>query len=188
MKIKTKNLVITSLLSAIAIIIPLLGLLKVSIPPFSATFASHVPLILAMLISPFSAVFAAIVSAAGFLITYTPVVAARASVHIFFLIAGSYMVKKKVNIYVVGAVTMVIHALSEVLIVYALYRLGDQTILKDKEMNLVAYIISIGTSLHHIVDFTIAMIIYIPLSNVYKDTFMPVWWGKKKEAAETAAK
>ncbi|HHY80897.1 MAG TPA: ECF transporter S component, partial [Thermoanaerobacter sp.] len=66
---KTREITIGGLLAALSLIIPLAfgGVLGIVIPPFSATLASHVPVMLAMLISPATAVFVGVVSAIGFL-------------------------------------------------------------------------------------------------------------------------
>ena len=54
---RVKEMVFAALLTAFAIIIPIqFGFLKIIIPPFTATIASHVPMFLAMLISPMVAV------------------------------------------------------------------------------------------------------------------------------------
>lgn len=88
MKSKTKELALTGILTAIAIIIPLVVPVRVVSFPFTATLAAHVPLIMAMFMSPLSAVIVALGSAVGFLISLGPIVAARAAMHIFYGIYG----------------------------------------------------------------------------------------------------
>ena len=57
MNIKVRQMVYAGLLIALAIIIPIqFGFLRIVIPPFTATLAAHVPMMLAMLISPFVAI------------------------------------------------------------------------------------------------------------------------------------
>ena len=53
MKPKTKNqfITLTALLTALAIVIPMIMPVKIIIPPASYTLASHVPIFLAMFIS-----------------------------------------------------------------------------------------------------------------------------------------
>ena len=93
---KTRDLVISALLTALAILIPVAfgGYLRVYIPPFSATLASHVPSMLAMLISPWAAVMVGLGSAFGFLLMLGPVIAARALIHVAFGVTGAYLIKK----------------------------------------------------------------------------------------------
>ena len=182
MKTKTNVMVVTALLSAIAIIIPLFVPIKVVIFPFSATFASHVPLILAMFLGPLPAAFAAIVSALGFLSSLGPVVSARASVHVIFLLFGAFLLKKRVNVYIVAFTSMILHAISEMLIVYVLFMLGTNLVPAGKTMSYVLWVIALGTSIHHLFDFSLSMLIYIPLSKQFPNIFVPVFWGKKKTA------
>ena len=161
---KTKKIVLTGLLTAIAIIIPMIVPVKVVIPPFSATLTAHVPLIIAMFIGPYSAVFAALGSALGFTVAMSPVIGARAAVHVFFVVIGSLMIKKKCNIFLVGFVTMVVHAASEMLIVYLLFTVFGMDIIGDRGMSVVQSILAIGVSIHHIIDFAIALVIYKALA------------------------
>jgi niacin transporter len=55
---KVKTMTIAALLSAIGIIIPMFSPIKLVIEPASFTFASHVPIFIAMFISPVVAIFA----------------------------------------------------------------------------------------------------------------------------------
>ena len=64
---KIRQMVYAGLLTALAIIIPIqFGFLKIIIPPFTATLAAHVPMMLAMLISPAVAIVVGIGSTIGF--------------------------------------------------------------------------------------------------------------------------
>ena len=119
-----REFTITGLLTALAIVIPMIMPVKVLIPPFTATLASHLPLIISMFISPFSAVITAIGSAIGFFITMSPIVGGRAATHVFFTLAGAYMIKNNKNPWLVVAVTMVLHSVSDMLIVYIFGRSG----------------------------------------------------------------
>lgn len=179
MKIKTKDLALTGILTAIAIIIPLTMPIKIISPPFTATLASHVPLILAMFISPLSAVFVALGSAVGFLFSLGPIVAARAATHVFFVLVGALMLRKKMNIFFIIAVTMIIHALSDMAIVYIFASYG-MDILKNQSMLFVQEIIGFGTSIHHVMDFVLAMIIISATAKASKDTFQPLVFRIKK--------
>ncbi len=162
---KTKTITLTGLLTALAIIIPMIMPLKVVMPPFTATLASHVPLILAMFISPLSAVVVALGSGIGFLLTpLGPIVAARAALHVVFTFFGAYMIRKNFNFYLVLLVTLLLHALSDMAIVYVLSSWFNINVIGDQAMGYVQYVIGIGTSIHHVVDYAIAVAIAIPLT------------------------
>lgn len=160
---KLRNMIIGALLTAMAIIFPIFpgSLVRVVIPPFSASIASHVPILLAMFISPATAVLVAAGSAIGFLFTgLGPVVIARAATHVIFAFAGAYMLKKGVNMYLVLFLTMFIHGFSEALVVIP-FGLAKVSVL-----------VGIGTMLHHVVDSMITIIVYFSLvkAGVFKKT------------------
>lgn len=149
---KIKEIVWGGLLTSLALIIPLAfgGFLGVTIPPFSATIASHVPVMLAMLISPTVALMVAAGSAIGFLIKLGAVVGARASMHIIFALIGAYMIKRGFSFKTALITTLPIHAVSEALIVlpfgFTLQKAG--------------LVVGIGTALHHSVDSIIALAVF----------------------------
>lgn len=168
----TQELTLTALLTALAIVIPMVMPIKVVMPPFSATLASHTPLIIAMFISPMAAVITSVGSAIGFLFSLGPVVSARALMHVVFAAAGAYMIENRMNFFLTVIVTLVLHTLSDMGIVWAiatLFGLGE--ILKGQGMVAAQTVIGIGTSAHHLVDYAIAMVIVMPLSKVYKNIF-----------------
>ncbi|ERK30193.1 hypothetical protein [Clostridium intestinale] len=140
------KMIYAALLTAISIIIPLyFGFLRVYIPPFSATIASHVPLFIAMLISPGVAVTVGIGSALGFSFV-SPVIAARAAMHTVVGGVGGYLVKKKVPFKYVILITAPIHALLEALIVIPFGFSFTNALI----------VVGIGTVIHHLVDGTIS--------------------------------
>ena len=74
-KLKTKDLVISALLIAIGILIPMIFTgppFRIVVGPYSATLMAHVPVIIAMFISPWTAVFTAVGTTIGFFFTVTP--------------------------------------------------------------------------------------------------------------------
>ena len=139
-----REMVYGAILTALALLIPLAfgGFLGVTIPPFSATLASHVPVMLAMAISPATAFTVAFGSALGFLLKLGPVIGARASMHIIFAVAGAILYKRGFSLAQILLITLPVHALSEALIVipfgFDLFRAG--------------VVVGIGTSLHHAAD------------------------------------
>ena len=113
-----KHIVIAGILTAFSLIIPLFPF-KLPFPqPFSVTFAAHVPTILAMFFSPLVALCTVIGSTIGFLVSLGPIVAIRATSHIFFALLGAYMLKKNINTYLVFVITAILHGLGEAVVVY----------------------------------------------------------------------
>jgi len=159
---KTKNIVIGGLLTALALVIPMVSF-KLPLPyPFSVTFASHVPIMLAMFINPVIAVIAAAGSALGFLVTMGPVIAARAAMHIIFAYVGAVMIKKKSSIWLMAFVTMILHSVGEALIIQVL----GESIVKLPEgytMTKMSIFVGVGTAFHHAVDFAITYVVYAAL-------------------------
>lgn len=145
---KTKQIVQGALLTALSLIIPLMfgGILGVVIPPFSATIASHVPVMLSMRVSPLVAGVVGIGSALGFLIQLGPVVAARALMHAPFAVIGAHLYQRGTGFAKVLAITLPIHALAEALIVlpfgFSLAKAG--------------IVVGLGTAIHHAIDSVIA--------------------------------
>lgn len=159
---KTKEMIYGAILTSLSLIIPLAfgGLLGVTLPPFSATLASHVPLMLAIAISPLTAFSVALGSALGFLIKLGPIVAARASMHIIFGVSGALLYKNGMGLSKVLLLMLPVHAISEALIVipfgFDLYKAG--------------VVIGIGTGLHHLIDTFITIFVGTILvkSNILK--------------------
>ncbi|HHY31701.1 MAG TPA: ECF transporter S component [Firmicutes bacterium] len=145
----TRELVFGALLVALALVIPLAfgGFLGVVVPPFSATLASHVPVMISMLLGPWTAVLVGLGSALGFLVKLGPVIAARAAMHAVFAGAGAVLVKRGLPFWKALAWTLPVHAFTEALIVlpfgFTLERAG--------------IVVGLGTALHHLVDAVIAL-------------------------------
>jgi len=165
---KTRNMVITALLTALTILIPQLPLRVIIPPAFTATLTLHVPIFIAMFISPWSAAFVAIGSAFGFVLTgLPPTVAARASTHVVFAVVGAYMLRsKRGNIWfklaLVWFVTMILHAAMEAIIVIPAMRLFTNT--ENYAIYSAAYVTGIGTLIHHTIDYIITIPIVVALS------------------------
>lgn len=149
---RVKELVWGGLLTSLALIIPLSfgGFLGVAIPPFSATLASHVPVMLAMTVSPLVAFMVAAGSAFGFLIKLGPIIGARAGMHIIFAVIGALLLRRGMSFRSTLLATMPIHALSEALIVipfgFTLQKAG--------------LVVGVGTALHHGADSLITLALY----------------------------
>jgi niacin transporter len=147
--VKAKQIVQGALLTALSLLIPLMfgGTLRIVVGPFSATLASHVPVMLSMRVSPMVAGFVGIGSALGFLIQLGPVVAARALMHAPFAILGAVLYQRGVSFTKVLIITLPLHALAEALIVlpfgFTLARAG--------------LVVGVGTAIHHAIDGAIAL-------------------------------
>lgn len=160
-----REIVWGGLLTSLALVIPLAfgGFLGITLPPFSATIASHVPVMLAMLISPLVALMVAAGSALGFFLKLGAVIGARAAMHIVFAVFGAYLIKRGHSFRTALIATLPVHAISEALIVlpfgFTLHKAG--------------VVIGIGTGLHHIVDSIIALSVFaligylIPQNNTF---------------------
>ena len=151
---KTRDIVIGGLLTAVAIMIPVLFAgtpLMINIPPyFTATIAAHVPILIAMAISPGVAIMVGLGSGIGFLLKTGAVVGARAFTHMVFGGIGAYFYKKGMPFMLVLLLTAPIHGLFEVLIVLPF---GI-----DLRVALLTY--GLGTVIHHLVDSVITVVIY----------------------------
>jgi niacin transporter len=157
---RTKEVVYGALLTALALLIPLAfgGFLSVMIPPFSATLASHLPVMIAMLVSPQVAVMVGLGSSLGFLIKLGPIIAARAAVHAVFGAVGAFAFRKGLPFAKVLMLTLPVHAMGEALIVlpfgFSLQKAG--------------LVVGVGTALHHLVDAMIALAVVASIGLVQK--------------------
>jgi len=149
--LKTRDLVYGALLTAFSLLIPIAfgSYLRIFIPPFSATLASHVPVMIAMLLNPFVALLVGAGSALGFLLITGPVIAARAAVHMLFGAVGAWLLKQGRPYPWVLLATAPIHALGEALVVLPLGFTLYQGF----------YIVGIGTLIHHGLDALIALLV-----------------------------
>lgn len=146
---RIKQMVYAGLLTALAIIIPVqFGFLKIYIPPFSATLAAHVPMMLSMLISPFVAVVVGIGSTLGFLISGMPApVVARAATHIVVGYIGAKIIMKNQSYVKAVAITAPIHGILEALVVIPFIGLNVYQLI---------VVTAVGAILHHTADSIIA--------------------------------
>lgn len=179
MKTNLKKMVISSLLIAMSIIIPVVfgPFLKVYIPPFSATLASHVPMFIAMFLGPFEAAVVGIGSVIGFLFAIPdPIVAMRAASHIVVGYIGAKMIMKKISYGKVVAFTAPIHGILEGLIV----------LIFTSNIVLSIVVTGIGTIIHHVID----GIISLPIIKIIQKGLginLSTIGEKKKEAHEDIA-
>ena len=147
---KVKKMVFAALLTAFAIIIPIqFGFLKVIIPPFfTATIASHVPMMISMLISPIVAVVVGVGSGFGFLLTGLPLpVVFRAFTHVIVGLVGALIVIKSKSFKKAIIITGPIHGILEALVIIPFVGINNYPVITTT---------FIGATIHHYVDGTIA--------------------------------
>ena len=188
---KLQSMVIAALLCAIAIIIPMF-VPKIYLPPASFTLASHVPIFIAMFISPPVAVVVAIGSTIGFFFAGMPlVIVLRAMSHLVFVLVGSLILKKSPNIMasfesaaLFGLFLSLIHAVCEVAVVTWFY-FGNSLAQVNYEHGYlfsVVLLIGLGTVVHSMIDFSIAILVWRPLTHVIQIPVIAKVFPKRKEA------
>lgn len=149
---KTKELALGGLLSAITLLIALVfgGVLTISIPPFTATLMLHAPMFLAMLISPEAAAMVGLASALGFALKLPIVIVVRALMHTIVGYVGGRIVKSGRSLPTAMAWTMPLHAILEVIAVLPFYGLNIYKVF---------ILVALGTTIHHTVDSVIAAVL-----------------------------
>ena len=172
---KIKTMTITALLCAIGIVIPMYAP-GIRLEPASFTLASHVAVFIAMFISPPVAIFVAGVTTFGFFIAGFPIVIVlRALTHMIFASVGAYVLKRNGNILLTvkksglfAFLISLLHAISEVIIVSLFYWGSGMTTNWYDKGYLVAVIglVGLGTLIHSMIDFSIAVIVWKPLQHV----------------------
>ncbi len=160
------QLVLAALFTAIAIMVPFLMPKLYMDGVFTATLAAHTPIVLAMFIAPWMGAAVSAGSAIGFCFAMNPIIGLRAAMHIPFALLGGYMIQKKQPMWLTFIVTAAVHAGLEALVVWLLYvSMGID--LKGLTLNYTMGLILIGTALHYLIDFALALIIYKPLEKPY---------------------
>lgn len=161
MNTKIREMVYAGLLTALAIIIPIqFGFLRIIIPPFSATLAAHVPMMLAMIISPMTAVIVGIGSTLGFLISgmAMPIVL-RAATHIVVGYIGAKIIIKKKSYIKAAVITAPIHGILEMIVVIPFVGLNLYQLL---------IVTAVGGILHHCADSVIAYVLVKSIAKARK--------------------
>lgn len=170
------RLVTTALLIAIGIVIPMF-VPKIYVGPMSFTIASHVAIFIAMFISPSSAIAVALGTTVGFLFTgVPPMVVWRAFSHIIFVAIGAFMLKKAPNMLrsvrssvLFSFLMAAIHAVCEVIVVTFFYFGGTSSkMFESGYITSVVLLVGVGTLVHSMVDFGIAMLVWKPVSHVVR--------------------
>ncbi|SNV54894.1 hypothetical protein [Veillonella rodentium] len=161
-----RDLTITALLMALAIMIPIVMPLKVVIPPASYTLASHVPIFLAMFLSRKMTACVVFGSTLGFFVAGFPlVIVMRAASHILFAMLGALYIRNHQAV-LSGGLSFalfnlgcaVVHAVGEVLACLLFY---TTTTLPNIDLVYVVFgLVGGGTIIHSLVDGYISLYIY----------------------------
>ncbi|HEM3532057.1 hypothetical protein [Streptococcus suis] len=159
-KNSVKQLSISVILTAFAILIPLMMPIKIIIGPASYTLASHIPLFIAMFISPATAIFVALGSSLGFFLAGFPIVIVfRALTHLFFLTLGAVLVKRfpilmdSKRFLLLGIGLNLLHGLGEYIVVMVLTS-GEQT--SATYWITMLGLVGVGSAIHGLLDFSLA--------------------------------
>lgn len=174
------SMVISALLCAIGIIIPIISPLKITMEPASFTLASHVAIFIAMFISPATAVFVSLGTAAGFLMSGFPIVVVlRAASHIIFALFGSLYLKKFPNTMksfksslVYSLAIGILHGVSEVMVVMPFYFGNNMSsgYYAKGFMVSVILLVGVGTVVHSMIDLYLAQAIWKPVTKAVRIT------------------
>ncbi|HFR3879849.1 TPA: hypothetical protein ACHVH5_001301, partial [Streptococcus suis] len=155
-KNSVKQLSISAILTAFAILIPLMMPIKIIIGPASYTLASHIPLFIAMFISPATAIFVALGSSLGFFLAGFPIVIVfRALTHLFFLTLGAVLVKRfptlmdSKRFLLLGIGLNLLHGLGEYIVVMVLTS-GQQT--SATYWITMLGLVGVGSAIHGLLD------------------------------------
>jgi len=172
LNMSAKRLTIIAILSAIAIITPLVIPSIPLPPPMTMTLSMHTTIWIAVFISPVSALCLSIASAVGFLIKGLPFVAVRAATHmIFAVLASIYLVKVAKPKTFFGHATFVsffslIHAICEVIVVWFFFMPANLATLNMSPMYYIFVVVGLVTFVHSIIDYIIALSI-MKVVNIY---------------------
>lgn len=170
-------MLVSAMLCAIGIIIPMFSPVKIILEPASFTLASHVAILIAMFISPVVAVSVAAGTTLGFLLGGFPVVVvARAAMHLIFASVGALILRRRpaiieqpVSAAAFAVLISLLHAVSEVLVVMPFYFGGSMKAYYAKGfVTSVILLVGAGTVVHSLIDFAIAMAVWAPLKKMIK--------------------
>ena len=163
--LSSKDVMVAALLASLSLAIPLFfhGTFQIVIPGigYSATLASHVPVMLSAVFGLLVAAIVSTASALGFFGTLGPIVGARAATHIVWAVAMAIAIKKGLSfpkaLFLVG---LPIHGLMEGLVVLP-FGVPWQG----------ALINVAGASIQHVIDSLISIAVFkaaTPLMKIYR--------------------
>ena len=168
--VRIQRMCVAALLCAIAILIPMISPVKIQLGPMSFTLGSHV----AMFISPAVALTVELGATLGFLLAgFPPVVVLRALSQVVFVAIGAFLLAKKtavmkngLSIFLFGLVMGVIHGVLEAVVVTAFWFSGMT--MEGTFVSTVLGLVGVGTVVHSMVDYYLALLIWQPVSRAAK--------------------
>lgn len=151
--LRSIDVAVAAIFAALAIAIPLFfqGTLQIVIPAigYSATLASHVPIMLSILFGPLVTAIVGAASTLGFLGTLGPVVGARAATHILWGVLTAYAVKKGMSYSkALFLIALPLHAFLEGLVVIGFGITWQGSL-----------IVIAGTAIQHVIDAIISLVV-----------------------------
>ena len=157
---RTLQLTSAAILTAVGILIPLVMPFKIVIGPASYTLGSHIPIVMAMILSPLVPLPVAFGTTLGFLMAGFPIVIVfRAFSHILFASLGAaYLARSRDTLgsfwkrQLFNFLINVIHGVAEVAVVYFLTAFGQQN-LDANFLYTLFVLVGIGTIIHGMIDF-----------------------------------
>ena len=159
------KLVLTGLLIAIGILIPMYSPVRFMVEPVSYTLGSHIAIFVAMFISPKVAVAVALGTTLGFFVGGFPlVIVLRAASHVIFALLGAIYLSrvdkkafKGVTLRIFSFVMALIHAGAEALVV--IFFFFGTTFPEGQTVGWILFFIGFGTVIHSMIDLELANII-----------------------------
>ncbi len=168
--IRIQRMCVAALLCSIAILIPILSPVKIQIPPMSFTLGSHIAIFVSMFISPVVALSVELGSTLGFFLAGFPlIVVLRALSQVFFVLIGACSLAKKPSfmrsakgIFFFGLATGIIHGIGEAIVVAIFWFSGSAR--EGTFLSTIIGLVGVGTLIHSLVDYYIALLIWHPVS------------------------
>lgn len=162
---RSTDLAVAAVFTALALAIPLFfrGTLQIVIPTigYSATLASHVPVLLSIVFGPLVAAIVAAASALGFFATIGPVVGARAATHIVWGVVAALAVKKGMSYpKALFLIALPLHAVLEGLVVVPFGVPWEGALVNV-----------VGAAIHHVIDSVISILVLkaaLPIIRILK--------------------
>ena len=171
--VRIQRMCVAALLCAIAILIPMISPVRIQLGPMSFTLGSHVAIFIAMFISPAVALTVELGATLGFLLAGFPVVVLRALSQVVFVAIGAFLLAKKpavmkngLSIFLFGLVMGVIHGVLEAVVVTAFWFSGMT--MEGTFVSTVLGLVGVGTVVHSMVDYYLALLIWQPVSRAAK--------------------
>lgn len=167
---KIQTMVLSALLIAVGIVIPMISPIKIQVGPMSFTLASHVAIMIALFVSPTVAIAVALGTTLGFLLAGFPIVVVlRALSHVIWAAIGAYYIQKNTELFKSPVKTFsfnlaiaVLHAIGEMIVVIPFYWGAGMDV--QAFFYMVFGLVGLGTIIHSSVDFIISLVVWKVLS------------------------